>query len=333
MNLVCKEVTPELAPEWNKLVANSPQGTIFHSEEWLTCIQNSYDLRLERWIIFDANNKAQGGGYVFLQRKFGLSVAYAPPGNVATPYGGILVVPASSLHTRKQEAQYKEISTLLLEKMLSLGPRAAFLTMSPQLTDIRSFQWKGWQSKVFYTYSVDLGTDDLFSKLDSTARNTIRKAEKVITIEQKRDPNSFYRLYQDTYQRKGKPAPVRLQFLEALLDKLGDRVRLYLAYDQENRLAAGAVWLRDEKSSYYWLAASDNELSRTGAPTLLLWKLLEESCGLVPVMDLVGANTEPIAFFKAVFNPKLLPYYGLEYTDLTYKTVAWARRRLQKVGK
>jgi hypothetical protein len=333
LSLLCKEVTPELVESWEDLVYNSPQGTIFHSEDWLNSIKESYQLALKRWIVFDANDKPIGGAYVFIRKRGGLTLAYAPSSNAATPYGGLLVIPPASSHTRKQEAQYKEVISLIQEKLLTLGANGIFLTMSPSLVDVRSFQWKGWHTKLLYTYLVDLRPENLFARLDSTARNTIRKAEKQIVIKEEQDLIGFYELYQNTYHRKGKAAPVPKQFLEDVFHRLGERnqVRLFMAYNEEGRPAAGAVLLSDQKRSYYWLAASDGELARTGAPTLLLWKLFEVSRGLVPEIDLVGANTEPIAFFKAVFNPTLQPYYSVEYTDGIYQAAQWLRQGFAKV--
>ena len=70
---------------------------------------------------------------------------------------------------------------------------------------------------------------------------------------------------------------------------------------------AGAIvaWINKEKA--YWLmAGSTARGKKKGIPSLLLWQIIEDLHKMgFKELDMVGANTPSIAFFKRGFGGKL----------------------------
>jgi hypothetical protein len=304
---------------WDELVGASPQGTIFHNYFWLETASNLTNRDLKIYGCF-RGDRLIGGCSLYLGRyKF---VSFASSTVEMTPCGGLVLEQASSSKIREQETIHNEIIYAILKVLDVSGLPYIKLTNSPGLIDIRPFTWSGWESKVLYTYCLDLN-GDIDAKISKKARNIIRKAAKSrITVKMSRDINAFYDLFAMTFERQGLKPPVTKGFMEKTIKLIDtkDAGDMWIAETDSGVAAAAEIFIWDNKRAYRWSAASNPSYRDTGAPSFLLHEVfghLKEN-GFKEV-NLMAANTPNLTKFMSSFNPRLVPYYSVERKCLLAK--------------
>jgi hypothetical protein len=87
---------------------------------------------------------------------------------------------------------------------------------------------------------------------------------------------------------------------------------MWLAKTKDGKIVSGYVIAWDTKRAYDWLTASHIELRKSGAVTLLIFKILQELSSKVSEINLSSANTLNDSRFISQFNCQLVPYYKVE---------------------
>ena len=152
---------------------SSPQGTIFHSSDYLTICDELLDGKLTIFGCFKGDDLIGGCALTVHNRIFKTATKFK-----MTPYGGVILKPSLSEKIHTKEGEYTNIIELFLEAFNDEHYRSITLFNSPSLEDIRPFTRNGWKSSVYYTYYLDL-TDDLVQKMSRNVRKNIRKAIKI----------------------------------------------------------------------------------------------------------------------------------------------------------
>jgi len=306
--------------QWDELVKRSPQGTIFHKSWWLKTVTDATNTELRIYGFFrgDREDELVGGCGISVERRGFLRLAFSPPINSPTPYGGVVLKPIDAKDVRKIESVYKIVINNL-NTMYRNNFDYVLLSNHPNFTDIRHFVWNGWEPEVNYTYTLPLGkTEEMWNHI--SVRTDIRKAEREgISIENGKSIKDFCNLLHLTYKRQGRNVPVNMDFFDKIYKELKNRgaCKIYYAMNNNGETVASAISLCDEKRGYYWVAASNPGLRGSGEPASILWNILKDVSESYDEIDLIGANSPNIVKFKSAFNPELVPYYS----------VKWANRR------
>lgn len=284
--------------EWDELAADSPEGTVYHGSLWLKAISKAVQQNVVIYGFF-TNKTLVGGMPLTLRKKGPISIAQRA---FATPYSwGIM----------KDTAQAEvPIIPSSVQEFVSRSFSQAILTSSP-------FQKKpnfstGWTLSERATYLLDIKDENtVWKNFVPELRNQIRKAQRAgVSVNKFQDIKHFYRLYQETFARQGKKTPFRedyfVEFIKTLQTQgLGE---YYLATLEDGRPCAAALMVQDSKRVYYSLAASDNQLRKTGASPLLIWQAICDFASTHQEMDLGGANIQSITQFKKQFRGELRNY-------------------------
>lgn len=321
-----KEIKKEDYNQWDELVEKSPQGTIFHKSWWLKTVTDATNTELRIYGFFrrDREDELVGGCGISVERRGFLRLAFSPPINSPTPYGGMILKPIDAKDVRKIESLYK-IAVNTLNNMYRINFDYVLLSNHPNFTDIRHFVWNGWKPEVNYTYTLPLGkTEEMWNRIG--ARTDIRKAEKGgISIVHDESIKDFCNLLQLTYKRQGRNVPVNMDFFDKIYKELKNRgaCKIYYAINTNGGTVASAISLCDEKRGYYWVAASDPELRGSGEPASILWNILKDVSKNYTEIDLIGANTPNIVKFKSAFNPDIVPYYSVKWANRKGELLKW----------
>ncbi len=315
---------------WDQLVDQSPQGTIFHTSSWLVTCSRLLNLELKLYGLFK-NDLLNGGCALFHHKLKGL-LRYATSTCSMTPYGGIIMKQANKSKVREIEDTTREtIDKLSMHETLNNYDMIS-ITNSPDLYDIRPFIWSGWDSHIKYTYYLDLNNINLSRDV---SRNIKKAIKNNIIIEKSEDIHTYYRLLNDTFSRQNLKAPATERFISELFDilKQNKKCEMWFAKTQSDELAAAELYVYDTKRVYRWTAASDMNLRKSGAYSLLLFDVFQNFLKKgFQQMNLMAGNTPQLAEFITGFNPELIPYYSVEKQSLKAKYLADIYKCLRRRG-
>lgn len=130
----------------------------------------------------------------------------------------------------------------------------------------------------FGSHMIDLTMTEekIWARMHSKHRNVIRKAEKDgVTIQVGRLEliSDYQRLDEETWERSGQEKNL-LHVYEKLFMNYPNHAVLYMAY-LNNEAQGGAIFLKNEKRSYYLYGASKNSPT-TGAMNYLHWRAIKD---------------------------------------------------------
>jgi len=299
--------------QWDHFVEQSVQGTIFHSSAWITTSSKMHNVDFAIIGVFN-NSDLIGGCSLYIKNIFpGYKIGYTI--DQLTPYGGFVIANPTSVHVRESETRDHEIISLVLKKIRTLNLAKINLVNGPGLVDIRPFTRLGWRERVYYTYIMSL-EKDIFLNVSHGARRSIRKAQKRgISIKKEYNPDIFWKLAIATYDKQKMNVPYKkdhiFTFMEMLIrNKLGD---MWIAETPSGEPASAIFYIYDPHMVHGWLGVNDPGFKDTGAVSFILFETLKDlqKCGFHR-FNIMAANTPHLAQFYSSFNPRLVPYYGVE---------------------
>lgn len=299
---------------WDNFVNESEQVNLFSTSAWLKVLNTTHDGRAEILAVF--GGEAILAGVLVFERKSGIFKAAAYP--PLTPFTSIIFKKPSSRRISKIESEQKEIISLLSAYLMKSYNYVSLL-LHPSIKDIRDFKWLNWKHNTNYTYEVDLqNINSLWENLDKDCRYEINKAKKNgIVVTNSTDVKMFYGLYKETFLKQNKNPPIKEEFIEKMFSILKDNkmAEMFIAETAGKKAAAASIVVWDSKNAYYLLAASEPDIKQ-GAPSMLLWRIIELMSKRFKSMDMVGANTQSIVKFKRDFATELVPYFCVEKSNI-----------------
>jgi hypothetical protein len=331
--VTAREIKSNEYAQWDLLIQDSPQGTIFHTSDWLSTSANSLDKKFRIFGCFENNQLVAGCSFYQLrQNLLRIALSSFP----TTPYGGIVVAQPQTNDPKEQKQQLDQRIQSLRVSMENANYNYVQLTNSPHLTDVQQFAEANWKKGDRFTYYIDLNNFE--TKVTKEVRWSIRKAiENQVTIEQSNSINEFYKLLDLTLAHQQKSPFAPYVFYEKIFDYLRktNRGELWIAKAKSGETCAAEIMVYDEKRAYRWSAASHYELRKTGAPSYLLHETLKtmRNKGFQEV-DLVNGPSVPyVNLFLGQFRPKTVPFYCLEYQTSLAKTASQIVTKLNLKGK
>jgi len=241
-----------------------------------------------------------------------LPFASSPHTNLETPFGHIY------LEEQKSQRDKEQLWAFLVENLDQyIKKRYLYfsLILPAQLTDIREFQRKNWQSKIHFTYLLDLEKirqETVNKYVGKKVRNLVKYADLALEIK-KISATEFYSCYTDTYARQNKKSPHPLIFFDRL-SKLKNSI-FWGVFDKKSQsLAGGIIFIEVGSKAYYLTSGIKQEFFNSNAITLLIYKYLENLVDKpeIKTFDLFGAGSPQVAYFKSIFNPQLQPFFEVK---------------------
>ncbi len=281
------------------------QLPIFHQKWWLDIVaENSwkYLLCLDRNAIISAVLPIS-----ITKNKVGLSQIINPS---LTPYLGpyILNPPTGKIHT--QISTIKKIYTNLISQVPECGFFQQYF--SDQVLYPLPFFWHNFDFKLFYTYQLSLTQNDnnqLWNGLSTNTRKNIKKAKRLLTVTEYKDPEIMWQALNQTCSRQNLSLPCSYDVLhEIILQSIEKKSGVGLcAVDKYEKVHASTFIVWDQSKAYYLLADADQELRSSGASSLLLWEAITLASRHVGLFDFYGSTIESIEKFVRGFGGKPVP--------------------------
>jgi len=324
-----REIPTSEFPAWDELVATSPQGTVFHTSDWLIRTATSLNQTLRILGCYD-DDTLIGGCPLLLSNPYKL-LRMAISATLLAPYGGVVITGIESTKQRERELHANRVITAIHDHILRERYGHVNLVNSPELGDIRCFTRNGWEAKIYYTYVLPASVD-VFERISKNARRSVRKAQKLgITAVEHFDARTYWSLIEDTFTKQNSQPPFSKEHLMNMLDviKKKNLGEMWVAKTASDEIIAAEIIVCDAKTAHRWSAASVEEHLTTGAASLLLSETSTHFAERnYPNINLMAGNRAHLSAFIASFNPDLVPYYGVERCGVRYRIL----RRIKGVA-
>ena len=322
-----KELTSEELTAWDRLVTASPQGTVFHTSNWLFRTASSLN-KMPVILGCYEDEELIGGCPLLLPGSRGL-LRTASSAALLAPYGGIVIGSIESTKRREQELHNNKVIAAICDYIAQRRFDHIELVNSPGLEDIRWFTQNGWDVKVYYTYALPID-GDVSNRISKNARRSINRAAKQgVTVARHFDPEVYWNLTVNTFGKQNSRPPFSKKHLLSMLDMIREKDlgEMWVARTSSGEIAAAEVVIYDTKTVHRWSAASAEEHLNTGATSLLLSEIIAHSVERnYPSINLMAGNMAHLSAFIASFNPDLVPYYSVASSGIGYS----ALRRVSK---
>lgn len=308
------------APLWDKIVEESPHGTIFHTWDWLKISEKHTSSRLIPLIFYDKDTLL-GLMPIFLMKKYLLSMAFSPP-----PYTAQLFLGPIIIDYEKEKQHVREEMLINLRKKFDdymknfIKPDYISLSLPPGLHDPRPFQWADYRISHAYDYVTDVskGTDFLWKQLSRKLRGDLNRAiNRGISVKMgdREGLKVVYNMMVQRYAEQGKTVHVPDQYLFDLLDRYPENMKIFIA-EHEGEILTGSidVFYKNEVTS--WIGNPKPSVAISPSPNdLVNWEVIKHAsekgfksysvCG-------AGGNERLHKYYSAKFNPELRIRFNLK---------------------
>lgn len=330
-----RELVPGDYPAWERMVAESPHGSIYATPTYLAALC-----------------RATGGEFRILaairdEQILGGVALYGEPSRFGTRVETRVLLFYNGFVLRAANGKYPSLRTALQVATLAALERAMDKLRVSHLSlkcrdafhDARVFLDRGWQARPSYTYVVpldDLGA--LWERMEQNLRRLVRRGERErLAFTDDDDFASFYRMHLETHRRKGAPLylpePAFTTWFHTL-QSLG-LCRLYQARLPDGRsIAAQLVLTGSHPVSHTVAAAADAEHLELGANPFLRWRAFEDLARRGAVAnDLTDASLNPVTHFKSQLGGDLRVNLVLSRPDPLGPRLAHGAARLARGAK
>lgn len=311
---------------WDKWLSNIPYSTPFSTSWWLTAVCDVFGGSPYIIVIKNDKNEYIGGIGIRVVKYFNISIVTLSPLSLYMP-----IVFSNNLDWRLVLEIEKELASYLKEKFHIIRG----IVNTKELSDIRGFQWFGYEVKVLYTAITDLEIFDI-NILDRSQKKQINKALRTNMIFQISDDiELMWELWNKTFRRQNLMAPISLRNLQYLYRKIRENNggQGFISFTKDGKPTSFRINMWSNSVTIYdWIAGSDPDYFRDGVSSFTIWSVMNyfREKGF-KIFDWCGANIESIANFKLSFGAKLTAIFELHNVPLWFDVANFIRRSATKI--
>lgn len=305
------------AQEWDTIISQSPQGTLFHTWNWLRISEKHTRTKLYP-VIGMQDGIPVAVIPLFFQKKGLITMVHSPPPHAALFYLGPAFVNYDSLKQEKKEhlhISFLEAVDIFLKN--TLKAQYISISLSPNLQDPRPFAWSGYSIEPQYDYVIDLspGTEHLLQTLDKKQRQNLNRATKRgMTVEKggKNEFETILDLMDFRYTEQAKVVTESRQYFLDVYDSYKDYLKIFVA-KSEGEIISGCIDFHYRDTHFSWIGNPRPKKPISPSPNdLLIWESVryahEHGCRYYVTMSAAG-NQRLHAYYAAKFNPELKVRY------------------------
>jgi SAM-dependent methyltransferase len=253
---------------WDELVPACHGREVFHRRAWLDYLASSRRVDARLWAISDGTGTL---GYFC-----GGILRKGPFRILGSPLTGWGTNSLGPVFTR--DADHTKFLKAL--EALARAEQIALIELGSPILSETALEDAGFEPVAAWTYMVDLAPDDpeaMWSALDPTCRNRIRKATRAgLVVEDTDDPafvDEYYEQYAGVMQRKGMLPHYPVDHPKLLFAHLKKANCLFAlrVKDPSGRVLATGLFPHDDRHLYFWGAASVADSNHLCPNDLLHW--------------------------------------------------------------
>lgn len=304
-------------PRWTALVGTSPAGSVYSHPGYMEALCRATGAGF-RVMVAERDGRIVGG--VVLYERTSRAGPYVNP-RLLLYYNGIVLVPHDSKYPSQQASWTLQTLSALEQGMSAEHYSRLRIKSRAAVADVRVFQSKGWSVLPTYSYVVDLSDiEAAWAHVDKNLRRLIgRCREQNVTLETSEDFDAFYRLHEETHERKGASLYLPYRAFRGYFEELRSKglCRLYHARMPDGRIAATQLVLTSEHPVTHTVsAATGAEFLNLGASAFLRWAVFEHLAkDGYKGNDLTDAALNAVTHFKSQLGGDLQINFELARPD------------------
>lgn len=228
------------------------------------------------------------------------------------PYLPVEFSPTRTDSTPRIRRQWIEVSQLLVEEHVKRKVMGS-ISLPPEVTDMRAWQWRGFIAEPRYTFYLHIPL--ILSDVDHQVRKQVNKARKAgFEFGRTRDFRKVIECLSSTESRQGFSYGLNhgdLSRLESLLGE--DGFRCYAAIAPNGEMASTRIVLKGSGAKAIdWVAGTMSVHLSSGVTQYLISSVLEDlALSAVTTFDYAGANLPSVERAKSTWGGDLKPYFAL----------------------
>jgi hypothetical protein len=304
---------------WDGIVERSPQGTIFHTREWLTIIAKHTHSQLFLLVGYIGNEPVAAIPFFYRKRSL-FNIVSSPMGSTLVPHLGP-IFPDYDMHKQhKREFHFREFQKELDEFLRqNLKPDSISIITSPNLLDVRPLVWNDYQVIPKYNYIKDItNLDDVWNGFKKELRKNIEKVEHEGYVVEQAGLEGYQFITKSVSQRFDDQEMEFSASNEYLLDIFNayypDNLQIFIATNKGEPIS-GIVVTLFKKTIHLWIGATQTSIKGIYPVDFLQWKIIEwgNMNGYEKCVN-IGANVPSISYFKSRYNFDLEIYFSVKKT-------------------
>ena len=197
------------------------------------------------------------------------------------------------------------------------------------------FRWNGYTLQMQYSYRIEdiHDPEKLWGGLAENIRTDIRKAQKILTVEDDHPVDDLILMQNMTFGRQGRKLKNADDLLRRMDEALtqNDARKLLCAVDSDGRIHAAAYFVFDSRCCYYLIGGADPELRNSGASSLLVWEGLKFASTVSESFDFEGSMIEPVERFFRAFGGVPTPYWRVTKLNPVLSLADYLKPRIKKI--
>lgn len=177
------------------------------------------------------------------------------------------------------------------------------------------FYWKKFSQTSRYTYLVSNTSDidSVWKKFRQNTRWEIRKAEKHVAVSKGADPDFFFRLIEQTFEKQNLKVPYSSALIHNIFKtaEANNTGESWFASDQAGNPVAAIFLIWDQKTVYYLMGGFDKSRETHHAMSLLLWKGIQVASEAGKAFDFEGSMLPGVEKFFRSFGGELKSFFRI----------------------
>jgi hypothetical protein len=317
--------------DYERLVAESPQGSIYCQRWWLDAVApDSYRILTVR------RGQALLAAWPLVTRPVAGRTDVVMPS--MTQKLGILYAPTNAKYAEKLSNEH-DLAGELIDQLPAGG--GFYHQFHEAFTNWLPFHWRGFQQTTRYTYLLTQIKDHdyLWGEMRHKARTIINKGRRNgLKVRDNLEFEELLRLNDLVFERQGMDTPVDRDLLrrmdQACLAHAGRKI--FAVGDARHPVHAAAYIVWDDHAAYYLLAGSDPALRGSGALTLAFWEAIQFASTVVDVFDCEGSMIAGVEYAFRYMGARQVPYFAIRKAPPSMGEQHLAgkiRRRLKAVAR
>jgi lipid II:glycine glycyltransferase (peptidoglycan interpeptide bridge formation enzyme) len=331
-----RKITANELKDWNKLVSEAKNSTIYHNIEWLRIIEKHTKTKLYPLIALKGEEIVCIFP-IFYKKKGPVKMVFSPLPKTGVPYLGPLFLNYEGLKQDKKESLLNDF-VFEFESFLKnrINANYVLIISPPGQLDTRSFKWNGYMVEPFYTYFIQTqgGIDNCWKQLKKNVRNDITRGQKLgITVNEggKEEALIVYNSMKERFRAQEIDFPLQKDYFFDIFNEFyPENLRIFMVSHKRD-IIGGLILILHKNLASHWQGASKSDLRGIATTDILQWETIKWSIKhKFKKYELLGANTQRLCQFKSKYNPNLETYFHLKKAKFLGKIAEKIYLRLLK---
>ena len=297
--------------KYRTLCAQEPSIPLFSQAWWLDSVagKDGWDV-----VLVEDGGEIVASMPFTIKRAYGFTIISQP---ILTQNLGPWLKSSDAKYSRKLSLQKKRIQELFVQL-----PTFDHFQQNwhSDITNWLPVYWLGFQQTTRYTYAITeiSNIDTVWSNFDSSYRNKVKKASKIVEVKVDLAIESFHKINALTFSRQNLSIPYSLDFLKKHDEILAQKKKRKILYaeDSDGKIHSALYLTWDANSSYVHMVGEDPDLRNSGAGILLIWEAIKytaQSLGLNK-FDFEGSMLETVEPVRRDCGGIQVPYFTITKT-------------------